>query len=103
MNAEQTGFYRVNYERENWNKLIHQLNTDHTVHSLNWNLALWCFPCCNVPIPNAFLCYMYVNQVTCLFICVFIRWLFIQIRTVHVFYIFPSAVCLCIVTYLGLC
>ncbi|XP_020619456.1 endoplasmic reticulum aminopeptidase 1-like isoform X1 [Orbicella faveolata] len=29
MNAGQSGFYRVNYESENWNKLIHQLNTHH--------------------------------------------------------------------------
>ncbi|KAL9985906.1 hypothetical protein ACROYT_G008359 [Oculina patagonica] len=29
MNAGQSGFYRVNYERENWDKLINQLDTDH--------------------------------------------------------------------------
>lgn len=32
MNAGQTGFYRVNYEIDNWEKLIHQLNTDHQVN-----------------------------------------------------------------------
>lgn len=31
MNAGQTGFYRVNYENENWNKLVHQLNASHQV------------------------------------------------------------------------
>ena len=31
MNAGQTGFYRVNYERDNWDKLINQLNTSHQV------------------------------------------------------------------------
>lgn len=36
MNAGQTGFYRVNYQRENWQKLVHQLNTSHQVivHSI---------------------------------------------------------------------
>ncbi|XP_078360605.1 endoplasmic reticulum aminopeptidase 1-like [Oculina patagonica] len=29
MNAGQTGFYRVNYENENWKKLVHQLNASH--------------------------------------------------------------------------
>lgn len=32
MNAGQSGFYRVNYEIDNWEKLIHQLNTDHQVN-----------------------------------------------------------------------
>lgn len=27
MNAGQTGFYRVNYQTENWHKLVQQLNT----------------------------------------------------------------------------
>ena len=30
-NLQQSGFYRVNYDTENWNNLINQLNTDHTV------------------------------------------------------------------------
>lgn len=34
MNAGQTGFYRVNYENENWMKLIHQLNTHHQVNKV---------------------------------------------------------------------
>ena len=31
MNAGQSGFYRVNYERDNWDKLISQLERDHKV------------------------------------------------------------------------
>ena len=31
MNAGQTGFYRVNYYTENWQKLINQLKTSHQV------------------------------------------------------------------------
>ena len=31
MNAGQTGFYRVNYQTENWHKLVQQLNTSHQV------------------------------------------------------------------------
>ncbi|KAK3107389.1 hypothetical protein FSP39_013558 [Pinctada imbricata] len=30
-NIQQNGYYRVNYETENWDKLITQLKTDHTV------------------------------------------------------------------------
>lgn len=30
-NIHQFGFFRINYEAENWAKLIHQLNTDHEV------------------------------------------------------------------------
>ena len=41
MNAGQTGFYRVNYEIENWNKLIHQLNTHHQVNLINWNVPVY--------------------------------------------------------------
>lgn len=38
MNAGQSGFYRVNYEAENWHKLIHQLNTNHQVMNKTcWN------------------------------------------------------------------
>lgn len=28
MNAGQTGFYRVNYEKENWDKLVRHLHTE---------------------------------------------------------------------------
>ncbi|XP_052694307.1 aminopeptidase Ey-like isoform X2 [Crassostrea angulata] len=47
-NVRQYGYYRVTYSDENWNKLINQLNEDHTViHPTNraqmindaWNLA----------------------------------------------------------------
>ena len=31
MNAGQSGFYRVNFERDNWDKLISQLERDHKV------------------------------------------------------------------------
>jgi len=30
-NLQETGYYRVNYDLNNWNLLIHQLNTDHKV------------------------------------------------------------------------
>lgn len=30
-NVRRTGVYRVNYDQKNWELLIHQLNTDHTV------------------------------------------------------------------------
>ena len=29
-NIEQQGFFRVNYDEENWNSLIEQLKNDHT-------------------------------------------------------------------------
>lgn len=32
-NFKQVGFYRVHYDNDNWNALIKQLNTDHTVGS----------------------------------------------------------------------
>ena len=31
MNFNQTGFYRVNYQTDNWQKLVRQLNTSHLV------------------------------------------------------------------------
>lgn len=35
-NLRQTGFYRVNYDNDNWNLLIQQLNSDHQViHVIN--------------------------------------------------------------------
>nr|KAG5707989.1 hypothetical protein BaRGS_025127 [Batillaria attramentaria] len=30
-NIQQYGYYRVNYDPQNWNALIKQLNKDHTV------------------------------------------------------------------------
>lgn len=47
-NVQQYGFYRVNYDENNWNALLDQLKSDHTViHPINraqiindaWNLA----------------------------------------------------------------
>lgn len=32
-NVNATGFYRVNYPKENWDRLINILNTDHMVLS----------------------------------------------------------------------
>ena len=32
-NLKQNGYYRVNYENGNWDKLIEQLNNDHTVRT----------------------------------------------------------------------
>lgn len=32
-NVRQYGYYRVTYSDENWNKLINQLNEDHTVRT----------------------------------------------------------------------
>ena len=35
-NIQQTGYYRVNYDQENWNALIQQLNTNHrTINVIN--------------------------------------------------------------------
>ena len=54
MNVGQTGFYRVNYQIENWQKLVRQLNTSHqvTVIVLLSNLlsgVCYCFhPCSRV-------------------------------------------------------
>ena len=41
MNAGQTGYYRVYYESENWEKLIHQLNTDHKVNKLQYDSVMF--------------------------------------------------------------
>lgn len=35
-NVQQTGYYRVNYDRKNWEMIIDQLNRDHTkIHVVN--------------------------------------------------------------------
>ena len=34
VNLRHEGYFRVNYDEENWNALIGQLNTDHTVSVL---------------------------------------------------------------------
>ena len=37
INPLQYGFYRVNYPTSNWNAIIHQLDTNHTVsHGIYW-------------------------------------------------------------------
>ena len=41
MNAGQTGFYRVNYDENNWRKLAEQLNTDHKVNNISCPLYLY--------------------------------------------------------------
>lgn len=38
-NIDQQGYFRVNYDEDNWRKLISQLNTDHRVSAL-WNTML---------------------------------------------------------------
>ena len=40
MNAGQTGFYRVNYDANNWRKLVDQLNTDHQVNNISCPIYL---------------------------------------------------------------
>lgn len=35
-NLQETGYYRVNYDDNNWNLLVQQLNTDHrAIHVIN--------------------------------------------------------------------
>lgn len=38
-NVQQYGYYRVNYDRGNWLKLVQQLKTEHKVNSSNQNTA----------------------------------------------------------------
>lgn len=38
-NVRQYGYYRVTYSDENWNKLINQLNEDHTVRKRRQTLT----------------------------------------------------------------
>ena len=33
-NVRQYGYYRINYDADNWAKLTEQLNNDHTVRTL---------------------------------------------------------------------
>ncbi|XP_006812586.1 aminopeptidase N-like [Saccoglossus kowalevskii] len=40
LNVNQTGYYRVNYDADNWRKLIEQLNMDHTTISIQNRAAL---------------------------------------------------------------
>lgn len=42
-NINVTGYYRVNYDLGNWERLFAQLNSDHQVHSLKSETALSCF------------------------------------------------------------
>ena len=35
-NVQETGYYRVNYDKQNWELIIKQLNEDHTkIHVIN--------------------------------------------------------------------
>lgn len=34
-NLDVSGFYRVNYDNENWNKIIKQLSSNHKVRNIN--------------------------------------------------------------------
>lgn len=40
LNLNVTGYFRVNYNQENWNQLINQLGTNHTVHGV-LRAVLW--------------------------------------------------------------
>merc|ERR1712212_830202 len=40
-NIEQMGYYRVNYDDENWGKITAQLNKDHQVRLLGVNRDSW--------------------------------------------------------------
>lgn len=47
-NVQQYGYYRVNYNRDNWLKLVKQLKTEHKVSFSNQNTAAFfvVFFCC---------------------------------------------------------
>lgn len=36
LNLNVTGYFRVNYNQENWDQLLNQLGTDQTVHGAFW-------------------------------------------------------------------
>ena len=40
-NVDQIGYYRVNYEAENWKALSRQLKTDHKVNMLTYLLVFY--------------------------------------------------------------
>ena len=46
MNVGQTGFYRVNYQTDNWQKLVRQLSTSHKVTVIVLLSALLSGVCC---------------------------------------------------------
>lgn len=39
LNLNVTGYFRVNYNQENWDQLLNQLDTDHKVQG--WSALLW--------------------------------------------------------------
>ena len=45
LNVQQYGYYRVNYDRHNWNALINQLNKSHAVCGGNDCVVCVCVVC----------------------------------------------------------